>query len=498
MAGPKVTLEFAGDHSDLTRALQSVTSELGSLSKRIDSEASTIVEANDEIGKSARNMRDVVGKASGVAALGVAGIGGAAAGSALIAGGALAGLGLAVGGLGVLVASKNEAVKKSFSSLADHVKAKVTEMSAPFVPVLQGIAEKARSTFDRIAPSLSNMFANAAPYVDKLATGLLKLVENVMPGLEKGVKAAAGPIDSISRGLAGTGEALGKFFENISVGASGGASALDMLFSVVNWLIPAIGSLIGFLAQWSGVIVPLAIAVGGFALLVKGITASMAAYNAIMTVVRAATVVWTGVQWLLNAALTANPIGLVILAIAALVAGIIWAWNNCETFRNIVIGVFNAVKNAISTAIDWIVGRFNWLVGAFQSVAGAVGRVFSGIGDGIKSAFRSAFNFVADIWNNTVGRLSFTVPSWVPGIGGNNFSAPRIPKFHTGGIVPGAPGSEQLALLQAGERVTSRNKVNQEEGGALILGSDGSKLGDVMLALIEEAARKQGRRIQRA
>jgi phage-related protein len=271
-----------------------------------------------------------------------------------------------------------------------------------------------------------------------------------------------------------------------------------MLFNVINWLIPAIGSVIGFLAQWSGVIVPLAVAVGGFALLVKGVTLAMAAYEAIMMVVRAATVVWTGVQWLLNAALTANPIGLVILAIAALVAGIIWAWNNCETFRNIVIGVFNAVKNSIEVAINWVVDRISWLVNAFNTAKNVVGSVFNGIGDGIKNAFRSAFNFVANAWNNTVGRLSFSVPSWVPGIGGSNFSAPRIPTFHTGGIVPGAPGSEQLALLQAGERVTSRNKVNQEDGGALMFGSDGSKLGDAILALVEEAARKQGRRIQRA
>ncbi|GAA2411763.1 hypothetical protein GCM10010404_82100 [Nonomuraea africana] len=66
-------------------------------------------------------------------------------------------------------------------------------------------------------------------------------------------------------------------------------------------------------------------------------------------VVKVATAAWTGVQWLLNAALNANPIGIIVLAIAALVAGAIWAYNNIEWFRN---GV-DAAWKAISTAVQW-------------------------------------------------------------------------------------------------------------------------------------------------
>jgi hypothetical protein len=67
----------------------------------------------------------------------------------------------------------------------------------------------------------------------------------------------------------------------------------------------------------------------------------------------------------------------------------------------------------------------------------------------VLSPFRTAFNFIADAWNNTVGSLSFKVPGWVPGLGGKGFSMPHIPHFETGGIMP----YTGLAVLHAGETV---------------------------------------------
>ncbi len=78
------------------------------------------------------------------------------------------------------------------------------------------------------------------------------------------------------------------------------------------------------------------------------------AYAAATAVVRGATVAWTAVQWLLNAALTDNPIGIVVVAIAALVAAVIYAWNNFEWFRNVVEVVWNAIKTVVQFVVDFI------------------------------------------------------------------------------------------------------------------------------------------------
>lgn len=60
-------------------------------------------------------------------------------------------------------------------------------------------------------------------------------------------------------------------------------------------------------------------------------------------------------QWLLNAALTANPIGLVVAGVAALIAGLVLAYKKSETFREIVDGAMSGVKKAVQVVVD-IVG----------------------------------------------------------------------------------------------------------------------------------------------
>lgn len=62
----------------------------------------------------------------------------------------------------------------------------------------------------------------------------------------------------------------------------------------------------------------------------------------------------------------------------------------------------------------------------FSDLPGNIGKFFKNLGDTISAPFKDAFNAVKDAWNNTVGKLSWTVPDWIPGIGGNTFSAPKF------------------------------------------------------------------------
>lgn len=150
----------------------------------------------------------------------------------------------------------------------------------------------------------------------------------------------------------------------------------------------------------------------------------------------------TAAQWLFNASLWANPITWVVIGIVALIAIIVLLVKNWDT-----------VKAAGTKAGTWIKDKWLDLWGWMKKLPGRIGDAFGSIGNKISAPFRAAFNYIADAWNNTVGRLSWSVPGWVPGIGGNSISVPHLPKFHTGGVVPGPPGTEVPILAMAGEEV---------------------------------------------
>ena len=76
--------------------------------------------------------------------------------------------------------------------------------------------------------------------------------------------------------------------------------------------------------------------------------------------------------WLLNTALLANPIGLVVAAIAGLVAAFVVLWNKSEKFRNFWINLWDIVKGTAEVAWEEISGFFKnaWIaIKAVWSVA---------------------------------------------------------------------------------------------------------------------------------
>lgn len=148
----------------------------------------------------------------------------------------------------------------------------------------------------------------------------------------------------------------------------------------------------------------------------------------------------------LNAAMKANPIGLVITAITLLVGAFVLLWNNCEGFRNFWIGLWEKIKTAAAAVGEWFTGTFvPWLSGVWDSIsAGAafVGSIFSGIKDAWSSAFTGAANAVISVLNWLIGKINTVsigpLPSW--DILGEyagaeiGFSIPEIPMLADGGI----------------------------------------------------------------
>ena len=136
-------------------------------------------------------------------------------------------------------------------------------------------------------------------------------------------------------------------------------------------------------------------------------TAAAAGHQIALGAVAIATGAWTAAQWLLNAALAANPIGLVVAAIAGLVAGIVYlvtqtevgaeVWRQfLEGFRQI-YGVLDGVGSAINGFIDRAVAWFAGLIpGAMEAMKGGIAGIGEWIAEGIWEGLSSAGSWLRE------------------------------------------------------------------------------------------------------
>lgn len=122
----------------------------------------------------------------------------------------------------------------------------------------------------------------------------------------------------------------------------------------------------------------LAITIGVLVLVTKAHATAMAVeaagglikYIAQMNIVTALTKVWTAVQWLLNIAMDANPIGLIVIAIGLLVVAFVLLWNHSEGFRKFFIGLWADIWSILKAIGSWFAGPFvDFFVGAAKGIA---------------------------------------------------------------------------------------------------------------------------------
>lgn len=175
----------------------------------------------------------------------------------------------------------------------------------------------------------------------------------------------------------------------------------------------------------------------------------------------------TAAMWLLNIAMDANPVGLIVLGIAALVVVITYLWQHSAGFRNFFLGSWREIWDFLKMIGGWFAGPFkdffvnawHWIVDTWESakknvvdkweelvgfITGIPGRVRSiarGMWNAIVDEFKGAINSLIRIWNSLDLGISISVPDWVPIFGGKSFSIPDIfpdiPYLASGGIVTG-------------------------------------------------------------
>lgn len=137
-----------------------------------------------------------------------------------------------------------------------------------------------------------------------------------------------------------------------------------------------------------------------------GVTAAIIAFKVAQLAATAATEGLTLAQALLNVVMNANPIGVIILAITALVTAFMVLWENCDGFRQFWIDLWDGIKLAFEAVVEWLgqacasVGQF--FVDAWEGIKqawSAVGDWFGGIWTGIKDTFSSVSTWFEDTFS---------------------------------------------------------------------------------------------------
>lgn len=162
---------------------------------------------------------------------------------------------------------------------------------------------------------------------------------------------SAGTIDEVFNEMSSTGDSVGQMLKN-------------QVQSMLDWA----GSLASTSAPYMEMIANMGLALMSMAQLKGGLVAVVSGLRAvkIATLAQAAASkiavlasnAWKIAQIALNFVLSANPIGIVIMAIAGLVAILVAAYNNSETFRNICDQVWAVVKDLASAVWDFLVKAF--------------------------------------------------------------------------------------------------------------------------------------------
>jgi hypothetical protein len=178
-------------------------------------------------------------------------------------------------------------------------------------------------------------------------------------------------------------------------------------------LLPAVVALSGALSALSKFATENKGAVLALGAVILGLSAAVVAVNVAFKLYRTAVMAAQAAQWLLNAAQNANPLGIILLAVMALVAGIILLWKNSETFRTIVTTVFNAVLAVVKTVVAWITTAFNALAGvlakpfnAWLSVVKSVIGTIQGLFNGLMGVINHLLGIIGDLGKKVSSVLS--------------------------------------------------------------------------------------------
>lgn len=304
-------------------------------------------------------------------------------------------------------------VSKRLSAETENLKAKVGSFLAPaftqarlsslgFIETISGFVDKVgpgfTATMERVGDVVGKVKAmfKGGDFTGALPAEFRELIPAVMTLIS-----AFSPLGLVLKALAPVLPELADAAGQLAGQLAGVlASAMEILAPIISTIITGIAGAVSWFTDLEGSGQALAVGLG---VLIGGFTA----YHVIVGTVTAVTKGWAAIQAVLNVILAANPIGIVITAIAALIAAVILAYNNVGWFKDMVNAAWAGIQIAIGAVVNWFTGS---VVPWFQDAFAAIGAVVTWLWENI---FQPYFTFIFAIIQ---GVVNFVTGTLVPGI----------------------------------------------------------------------------------
>ena len=300
-----------------------------------------------------------------------------------------------------------EMFDQSLDALVDSAKTFGQNVIPAITGALSGVGSLIESLAPVIVAELPSMVSDILPHLvsaaKSLVTGLIsqlpalgKAVLDAIPSIFDGMtdvigESSVGKLKGSFEGLKNTitdtfsniGPMLKDFCEGgISTFCDALSTAMDLAsgaISVIEALSPVIGAVAGAIITYKGAVM---------------------LWNAAETAKNVVMGISTAAQWALNVAMTANPIGIVIVAIGALVGAFIVLWNKSEGFRNFWINLWEKVKAIVTSAWEGIKAGFEKIKNGISAVKEKVSTMWNGVKEKTSELWGGVKNVVSEKLNN--------------------------------------------------------------------------------------------------
>lgn len=365
-------------------------------------------------------------------------------------------------------------VRKGFSGLSkdEQAAAAATLFGKEAMAGMLSIVGASDADFNKLADAIDNSSGSAKKMADVMLdnlSGQFTMLKSVTEGIGISI------YDKFKRPLTDALKSVTKNFEGLaksleSGALSGGLDTLaktisDALVGISNWLVDVLPTIINFTTNFIELISAVSGAIidnwGWIEPVLMGIVGAFAAFK-ILTFVNGLMAAWTAISTGAAVGTTAlgaavafltSPIFLIAAAIGAAIAVGILLWKNWDAIKVKALELWNYLGEAWSGIKETVVGYATqlgeWVSGVWTGIKDGAANMASGVVSFFTNAFtalpgilKSPINGAISLINgavNAINGIGFTIPDWVPGIGGKAFSVniPNIPMLAKGGFTNG-------------------------------------------------------------